>query len=213
MRKFIKGISYIIVALLLLGGIMLYLLSPSKKAEIDYSESKTMTIEDIVKKSNIGSMEILKNPTRLKGEVNIGNKDLKDIVYTVLLKSGVDELMYNEVEIVDDSIAVKVPYKVMGFIQTQVDFELIPEIQGEDLIFEIKDIHVGKLPISNSLFEKSLDYIQANKDFRIKDNKIIIDKSYVYPAKLNKVTVKDNKLNLDLEMEIGSVLDFLNNGR
>jgi cbb3-type cytochrome oxidase subunit 3 len=213
MRKFIKGISYIIVAFLLLGGIMLYLLSPSKKAEIDYSESKTMTIEDIVKKSNIGSMEILKNPTRLKGEVNIGNKDLKDIVYTVLLKSGVDELMYNEVEIVDDSIAVKVPYKVMGFIQTQVDFELIPEIQGEDLIFEIKDIHVGKLPISNSLFEKSLDYIQANKDFRIKDNKIIVDKSYVYPAKLNKVTVKDNKLNLDLEMEIGSVLDFLNNGR
>ena len=213
MRKFIKGISYIIVAFLLLGGIMLYLLSPSKKAEIDYSESKTMTIEDIVKKSNIGSMEILKNPTRLKGEVNIGNKDLKDIVYTVLLKSGVDELMYNEVEIVDDSIAVKVPHKVMGFIQTQVDFELIPEIQGEDLIFEIKDIHVGKLPISNSLFEKSLDYIQANKDFRIKDNKIIVDKSYVYPAKLNKVTVKDNKLNLDLEMEIGSVLDFLNNGR
>ena len=213
MRKFIKGISYIIVAFLLLGGIMLYLLSPSKKAEIDYSESKTMTIEDIVKKSNIGSMEILKNPTRLKGEVNIGNKDLKDIVYTVLLKSGVDELMYNEVEIVDDSIAVKVPYKVMGFIQTQVDFELIPEIQGEDLIFEIKDIHVGKLPISNSLFEKSLDYIQANKDFRIKDNKIIVDKSYVYPVKLNKVTVKDNKLNLDLEMEIGSVLDFLNNGR
>jgi cbb3-type cytochrome oxidase subunit 3 len=213
MRKFIKGISYIIVAILLLGGIMLYLLSPSKKAEIDYSESKTMTIEDIVKKSNIGSMEILKNPTRLKGEVNIGNKDLKDIVYTVLLKSGVDELMYNEVEIVDDSIGVKVPYKVMGFIKTQVDFELIPEIQGEDLIFEIKDIHVGKLPISNSLFEKSLDYIQANKDFRIKDNKIIVDKSYVYPAKLNKVTVKDNKLNLDLEMEIGSVLDFLNNGR
>jgi cbb3-type cytochrome oxidase subunit 3 len=213
MRKFIKGISYIIVALLVLGGIMLYLLSPSKKAEIDYSESKTMTIEDIVKKSNIGSMEILKNPTRLKGEVNIGNKDLKDIVYTVLLKSGVDELMYNEVEIVDDSIAVKVPYKVMGFIQTQVDFELIPEIQGEDLIFEIKDIHIGKIPISNSLFEKSLDYIQANKDFRIKDNKIIVDKSYVYPAKLNKVTVKDNKLNLDLEMEIGSVLDFLNNGR
>ncbi|WP_027701988.1 hypothetical protein [Metaclostridioides mangenotii] len=213
MRKFIKGISYILVALLVLGGIMLYLLSPSKKAEIDYSESKTMTIEDIVKKSNIGSMEILKNPTRLKGEVNIGNKDLKDIVYTVLLKSGVDELMYNEVEIVDDSIAVKVPYKVMGFIQTQVDFELIPEIQGEDLIFEIKDIHVGKLPISNSLFEKSLDYIQANKDFRIKDNKIIVDKSYVYPAKLNKVMVKDNKLNLDLEMEIGSVLDFLNNGR
>ena len=213
MRKFIKGISYIIVAFLLLGGIMLYLLSPSKKAEIDYSESKTMTIEDIVKKSNIGSMEILKNPTRLKGEVNIGNKDLKDIVYTVLLKSGVDELMYNEVEIVDDSIAVKVPHKVMGFIQTQVDFELIPEIQGEDLIFEIKDIHVGKLPISNSLFEKSLDYIQANKDFRIKDNKIIVDKSYVYPVKLNKVTVKDNKLNLDLEMEIESVLDFLNNGR
>jgi len=213
MRKFIKGISYIIVALLVLGGIMLYLLSPSKKAEIDYSESKTMTIEDIVKKSNIGSMEILKNPTRLKGEVNIGNKDLKDIVYTVLLKSGVDELMYNEVEIVDDSISVKVPYKVMGFIQTQVDFELIPEIQGEDLIFEIKDIHVGKLPISNSLFEKSLDYIQANKDFRIKDNKIIVDKSYVYPVKLNEVTVKDNKLNLDLEMEIGSVLDFLNNGR
>ena len=213
MRKFIKGISYIIVALLVLGGIMLYLLSPSKKAEIDYSESKTMTIEDIVKKSNIGSMEILKNPTRLKGEVNIGNKDLKDIVYTVLLKSGVDELMYNEVEIVDDSISVKVPHKVMGFIQTQVDFELIPEIQGEDLIFEIKDIHVGKLPISNSLFEKSLDYIQANKDFRIKDNKIIVDKSYVYPVKLNKVTVKDNKLNLDLEMEIESVLDFLNNGR
>jgi len=58
-----------------------------------------MTIEDIVKKSNIGEMEILKNPTRLKGEVNIGNKDLKDIVYTVLLKSGVDELMYNEVKI------------------------------------------------------------------------------------------------------------------
>ncbi|WP_315166469.1 hypothetical protein [Metaclostridioides mangenotii] len=213
MRKFIKGISYIIVVLLVLGGIMLYLLSPSEKAEIDYSGSKTMTIEDIVKKSNIREMEILKNPTRLKGEVNIGNKDLKDIVYTVLLKSGVDELMYNEVKIVDDSISVKVPYKVKRFIQTQVDFELIPEIQGEDLIFEIKDIHVGKLPISNSLFEKSLDYIQANKDFRIKDNKIIVDKSYVYPAKLNKVTVKDNKLNLDLEMEIGSVLDFLNNGR
>ncbi|WP_024620190.1 hypothetical protein [Metaclostridioides mangenotii] len=213
MRKFIKGISYIIVVLLVLGGIMLYLLSPSEKAEIDYSGSKTMTIEDIVKKSNIGEMEILKNPTRLKGEVNIGNKDLKDIVYTVLLKSGVDELMYNEVKIVDDSISVKVPYKVKGFIQTQVDFELIPEIQGEDLIFEIKDIHVGKLPISNSFFEKSLNYIQANKDFRIKDNKIIVDKSYVYPAKLNKVTVKDNKLNLDLEMEIGSVLDFLNNGR
>jgi len=47
----------------------------------------------------------------------------------------------------------------------------------------------------------------------MEDNKIILDKSYLYPAKLNDVKVKDNKLNLDLELEVGSVLDFLNNGR
>ncbi|GEM_PF-2104885 len=213
MRKLIKGMSYILVTFLLLGGILIFLLSPSEKAKIDQSNIKTVTIEDIVKKSDIGSMEILRNPTRLKGEINVSNQDFKDIVYTVLTKSGVEELMHSEVQIVDDSIRVKAPYKIMGFLDTQVDFDLLPKIQDENLVFEINNIHVGKLPISNSLFRKSLDYMYENKEFRMEDNKIILDKSYLYPAKLNDVTVKDNKLNLDLELEVGSVLDFLNNGR
>lgn len=212
MSRFLKGVSYIVLFLIVLCGLAIYLLTPSEKANIDSSGNdtrETVSIKDIVKRSGVGDMEILRDPPRLEGTVKVGDQDLKNIVYTVFLNSGVDQLKNHEVSIVDDHVLVKLPYRLFDFFNTQIDFELEPEIKDQNLVFVINKIHVGKIPISESMVKKLVESKYPDKNIDIQGNQVILDKSYIEPAKLNDIEVKNGQLNIDLEIEADNVLRAL----
>lgn len=205
-----KSLKIIISIFVLLGIILLgayYALTPSES--VNTSKGRFITSEELLTGSFIDNVEILKNPLRAQGKISISKDDFKNVVYTAMTEYNIEELKNIDVSIFNNVIKVVSPYKVLGFIDSQISVNLNPTIVNHNLNIKLTDCKLGKIKIKDEKIGRLLKQYKDKIPFTLKDNVIIVNKNDTYPLTLNKIDVKDKEILLDLQLEVNNLIDFI----
>ncbi len=202
--KIIIGI-FVIIGIILLGTY--YALTPSES--VSTSKGRLVTREELLTGSFIDNVEILKNPLRAQGKISISKDDFKNVVYTAMAEYNIEELKNIDVNIFNDTIRVVSPYKVLGFIDSQISLNLNPTIVNHNLNIKLTDCKLGKIKIKDEKIGRLLKQYKDKIPFTLKDNVLIVNKNDTYPLTLNKIDVKDKEILLDLQLEVNNLIDFI----
>ena len=202
--KIIIGI-FVLIGIVLLGAY--YALTPSES--VSTSKGRLVTREELLTGSFIDNVEILKNPLRAQGKISISKDDFKNVVYTAMAEYNIEELKNIDVNIFNDTIRVVSPYKVLGFIDSQISLNLNPTIVNHNLNIKLTDCKLGKIKIKDEKIGRLLKQYKDKIPFTLKDNVLIVNKNDTYPLTLNKIDVKDKEILLDLQLEVNNLIDFI----
>lgn len=205
-----KKLKIIISIFVLLGIVLLgayYALTPSES--VNTSKGKLITSEELLTGSFIDNVEILKNPLRAQGKISISKDDFKNVVYTAMTEYNIEELKNIDVNIFNNAIKVVSPYKVLGFIDSQISVNLNPTIVNHNLNIKLTDCKLGKIKIKDEKIGRLLKQYKDKIPFTLKDNVLIVNKNDTYPLTLNKIDVKDKEILLDLQLEVNNLIDFI----
>ncbi len=202
--KIIIGI-FVLIGIVLLGAY--YALMPSES--VSTSKGRLITKEELLTGSFIDNVEILKSPLRAQGKISVSKDDLKNVVYTAMTEYNVEELKNIDVSIFDNVIKVVSPYKVLGFIDSQISLNLNPSIVNHNLNIKLTDCKLGKIKIKDEKIGRFLKKYKEKIPFTLKDNVLIVNKNDTYPLTLNKIDVKDKEILLDLQLEVNNLIDFI----
>lgn len=215
--KVIKGviiikkilITILVVIVILVGGAY-YMLIPQKKVSIN-EDAKVITTEELLKGNFIESFEILKNPIRLEGSLAVSSNEFKDIIYTIMTKYNIEELRYSNIYLNDNFIKVIMPYKLLNFIDTQLEMKIYPTIIDNNLYLKLKDFKIGKIKVNDSIVESILETNANNLPFVVEKNVIIVDKSYTGPIKIENIKVKEDKIIVDIIVSATDAIEYIVN--
>ncbi|MDK2585472.1 hypothetical protein QOZ83_06305 [Romboutsia sedimentorum] len=205
-----KSLKIIIGIFVLLGIVLLgayYALTPSES--VNTSKGRIITSEELLIGSFIDNVEILKNPLRAQGKISISKDDFKNVVYTAMTEYNIEELKNIDVNIFNNVIKVVSPYKVLGFIDSQISVNLNPTIVNHNLNIKLTDCKLGKIKIKDEKIGGLLKQYKDKIPFTLKDNVVIVNKNDTYPLTLNKIDVKDKEILLDLQLEVNNLIDFI----
>ena len=183
-----------------------FMLIPSEKLILD--NNKVITIEDVLKENFIESFEILNNPIGLKGTLEISQEIFREILYTVAMKYNIDELKFTETTLHDKYIKIKVPNKVLNFIETQYEVNIYPKVIDNNLHLKLKDLKIGKLKLPNSIVEYILKSNINKLPFEIEKNEIIIDSSFIKPLYIETIKVNEGKIILNIFVTAKDIIEF-----
>ncbi len=208
MSKFSKSLITIIVILIIVIGGGYYLLTPNESITSN-NENKIITIEEILKGSFINKVEINNNPLRLKGKISISQQEFKDIVYTIANKNNIYELEKANIFINDNKLELIYPYKILGFIDTQIKVYLNPKVVNNNLELTLSNAKLGKINISDKLVVNNIKSYKDKIPFDIKDNVVIVSKDYTYPITLNNVEINNKEIFINLEIYANNLIDFI----
>jgi hypothetical protein len=205
-----KSLKIIIGIFVLLGIVLLgayYALTPSES--VNTSKGRIITSEELLIGSFIDNVEILKNPLRAQGKISISKDDFKNVVYTAMTEYNIEELKNIDVDIFNNVIKVVSPYKVLGFVDSQISVNLNPTIVNHNLNIKLTDCKLGKIKIKDEKIGELLKQYKNKIPFTLKDNVVIVNKNDTYPLTLNKIDVKDKEILLDLQLEVNNLIDFI----
>lgn len=183
------------------------MLIPSKKVILD-TNNKIITIEDLLKENFIESFEILNNPIGLKGTLEISQDVFRDILYTIIMKYNIDEFKFTETTLHDNYIKIKVPNRVLNFIDTQYEVNIYPNVIDNNLQLKLKDLKIGKLKLPNSIVEYVLKSNINKLPFEIEKNEIIIDSSCIKPLYIESIKVNEGKIILNIFVTAIDIIEF-----
>lgn len=186
------------------------MLIPQKKVSIN-EDAKVITTEELLKGNFIESFEILKNPIRLEGSLAVSSNEFKDIIYTIMTKYNIEELRYSNIYLNDNFIKVIMPYKLLNFIDTQLEMKIYPTIIDNNLYLKLKDFKIGKIKVNDSIVESILETNANNLPFVVEKNVIIVDKSYTGPIKIENIKVKEDKIIVDIIVSATDAIEYIVN--
>lgn len=208
MKKLFKIIVPIIIVILILLWALYYLLIPTNKIYLE-RDNKIITYKDLIEGDFLKSCELLKNPLGLKGNIEVSNKEFRDIIYTLMKKYNISELKDTYIEIEDKNIKVSSPYEVLGFIESQFELTIVPKVVNNILNIKVTDSKLGKINISNNILKRIMKSYESKIPFSIDGDTIIIDKNYTYPLVIDRLSVEKGKIILEAEVRIDNLLDFI----
>lgn len=204
-------ISKIVISIIIILGVTLfgiyYALMPSEK--IDIVEGRLITSEELLTGSFIDHVEVLKNPLRLQGKISMSGEAFKNVVYTVMTEYNIEDFKNVYIDVNNNAIRVISPYKILGFIDSQIEADLNPSVVDNNLNIKLTHFKLGKIKINNKTVSKKLQAYQKYMPFVVQDNIIIVDKKYTYPMTLNDVNIKEKDIILDLQLEVNNLIDFI----
>lgn len=208
MKKCITILISILVVLAIIGFGGYYVLIPDKPIDTS-SKGKVITVDEILNGSFIKSGNVYTNPLRVVGTIAIDEEEFKDIVYTIMINKNIIELENIYIEIVEGKIKLISPYKIMG-IHTQLEVNATPSVENGNLKFTLTNAKVGKININNKILSKALEKNMNKIPFTINDNIIIIEKQRMSPMTLENITIENNSIIIDLQIEVNNLINFMN---
>lgn len=215
MKNITKILAIIAIIILILVGAIYYFLTPSEKLDLSSTnkENRVVTTEDLLKGASIDTFEVLNNPLRLEGKINVSDETVQNLVYTIMKKSDMENVEYSDIQVVKDRIKIVSPYKVLGFIDSQYELYLDLGVEKDNLVATLNDFKIGKIKVSNTIIKNVLKKYKSTSGLKVEGNKFIVDKSNIYPMLVKKVDVKDNIVILNVEVEAENVMEFLKNSK
>lgn len=208
MKKGAKILISILVILIIITGGTYYLLIPKERVTQN-TNNKIITEQDLLQNASIDEFQLVKNPLRLKGKVSISSDEFQNIIYTIMNEYNVEDFKHANVDINNSKVKIMYPYKVLGFIDSQLEVNLIPEVVENKLNIVLTDAKLGKINISDKILKEGLKKYREKIPFEVKNNTIIIDKNDIYPTTLNKVEITEKDILIDLEIQANNLIDFI----
>ena len=204
-------ISKIIISIVIVLGVILfgiyYALIPSER--IDIVEGRLITSEELLTGSFIDRVEVLKNPIRLQGKTSMSGEEFKNVIYTVMTEYNIKELKNVYIDVNNNVIKVISPYKILGFIDSQIETDLNLSVVDNNLNIKLTHVKLGKIKINDKTVSKELLAYEREIPFVVQDTSIIVDKKYTYPMTLNDVNIKEKDIIIDFQLEVNNLIDFI----
>lgn len=208
MKKSVKILLSILVILIIITGGIYYSLIPKERV-IQNTNNKIITEQDLLQNASIEGFQLVKNPLRLKGKVSISSDEFQNIIYSIMNEYNIENFKNANVDINNSKVKIMYPYKVLGFIDSQLEVNLIPEVVENKLNIVLTDAKLGKINISDKILKEGLKKYREKIPFEVKNNTIIIDKNDIYPTTLNKVEINEKDILIDLEIQANNLIDFI----
>ena len=172
--KISKKLSAIILLIVIIGGGLVYGLTPDESIESKdklANASTTTTIDSFNKDlaKNV-SIEQFRN---LSSTIKLDNSKFQS-----LLKNSVDKnsaLLEGSYKIERSHINAKLPIKVLGVFDTIVYSNISVAGEGNSLTLTLEDAKMGKLPIPSFILEKYLKEALTGTSAEVKGNVITIN--------------------------------------
>ena len=169
-----KKLSAIILSIIIIGGGLIYGLTPDESIESKdklANVSTTTTIDSLNKDlaKNI-SIEQFRN---LSSTIKLDNSKFQS-----LLKNSVDKnsaLLEGSYKIERSHINAKLPIKLLGVFDTIVYSNISVAGEGNSLTLTLEDAKMGKLPIPSFILEKYLKEALTGTSAEVKGNVITIN--------------------------------------
>ena len=169
-----KKLSAIILSIIIIGGGLIYGLTPDESIESKdklANVSTTTTIDSLNKDlaKNI-SIEQFRN---LSSTIKLDNSKFQS-----LLKNSVDKnfaLLEGSYKIERSHINAKLPIKLLGVMDTIVYSNISVAGEGNSLTLTLEDAKMGKLPIPGFILEKYLKEALTGTSAEVKGNVITIN--------------------------------------
>ena len=189
--KISKKLSAIILSIIIIGGGLIYGLTPDESIESKdklANVSTTTTIDSLNKDlaKNI-SIEQFRN---LSSTIKLDNSKFQS-----LLKNSVDKnsaLLEGSYKIERSHINAKLPIKLLGVFDTIVYSNISVAGEGNNITLTLEDAKMGKLPIPGFILEKYLKEALMGTSAEVKGNVITINS---LPLKISGVYISiDNEI-------------------
>ncbi len=172
--KISKKLSAIILSIIIIGGGLIYGLTPDESIESKdkLANVSTTTTTDSLNKDlakNI-SIEQFRN---LSSTIKLDNSKFQS-----LLKNSVDKnsaLLEGSYKIERSHINAKLPIKLLGVFDTIVNSNISVAGEGNSLTLTLEDAKMGKLPIPGFILEKYLKEALTGTSAEVKGNVITIN--------------------------------------
>ena len=172
--KISKKLSAIILSIVIIGGGLIYGLTPDESIESKdklANASTAMTVDSLNKdlSKNI-SIEQFRN---LSSTIKLDNSKFQS-----LLKNSVDKnsaLLEGSYKIERSHINAKLPIKLLGVFDTIVYSNISVAGEGNSLTLTLEDAKMGKLPIPGFILEKYLKEALRGTSAEVKGNVITIN--------------------------------------
>lgn len=172
--KISKKLSAIILLIVIIGGGLVYGLTPDESIESKdkLANSSTTTTVDSFNKDlakNV-SIEQFRN---LSSTIKLDNSKFQS-----LLKNSVDKnsaLLEGSYKIERSHINAKLPIKLLGVFDTIVNSNISVAGEGNSLTLTLEDSKMGKLPIPGFILEKYLKEALTGTSAEVKGNVITIN--------------------------------------
>lgn len=186
-----KKLSAIILSIIIIGGGLIYGLTPDESIESKdklANVSTTTTIDSLNKDlaKNI-SIEQFRN---LSSTIKLDNSKFQS-----LLKNSVDKnfaLLEGSYKIERSHINAKLPIKLLGVFDTMVYSNISVAGEGNNITLTLEDAKMGKLPIPGFILEKYLKEALMGTSAEVKGNVITINS---LPLKISGVYISiDNEI-------------------
>lgn len=172
--KISKKLSAIILSIVIIGGGLIYGLTPDESIESKdklANVSTTTTVDSLNKDlaKNV-SIEQFRN---LSSTIKLDNSKFQS-----LLKNSVDKnsaLLEGSYKIERSHINAKLPIKLLGVFDTIVYSNISVAGEGNSLTLTLEDAKMGKLPIPGFILEKYLKEALTGTSAEVKGNVITIN--------------------------------------
>lgn len=172
--KISKKLSAIILSIVIIGGGLIYGLTPDESIESKdklANVSTTTTVDSLNKDlaKNI-SIEQFRN---LSSTIKLDNSKFQS-----LLKNSVDKnstLLEGSYKIERSHINAKLPIKLLGVMDTIVYSNISVAGEGNNLTLTLEDAKMGKLPVPGFILEKYLKEALTGTSAEVKGNVITIN--------------------------------------
>lgn len=172
--KISKKLSAIVLSIVIIGGGLVYGLTPDESIESKdklANASTAMTVDSLNKDlaKNV-SIEQFRN---LSSTIKLDNSKFQS-----LLKNSVDKnsaLLEGSYKIERSQISAKLPIKLLGVFDTIVYSNISVAGEGNSLTLTLEDAKMGKLPIPSFILEKYLKEALTGTSAEVKGNVITIN--------------------------------------
>lgn len=197
-----KKLSAIILSIIIIGGGLIYGLTPDESIESKdkfANVSTTTTIDSLNKDlaKNI-SIEQFRN---LSSTIKLDNSKFQS-----LLKNSVDKnsaLLEGSYKIERSHINAKLPIKLLGVFDTIVYSNISVAGEGNSITLTLEDAKMGKLPIPGFILEKYLKEALMGTSAEVKGNVITINS---LPLKISSVYISiDNEIVTKVSLDFKQV--------
>ena len=200
--KISKKLSAIILSIVIIGGGLIYGLTPDESIESKdklANVSTTTTVDSLNKDlaKNI-SIEQFRN---LSSTIKLDNSKFQS-----LLKNSVDKnstLLEGSYKIERSHINAKLPIKLLGVMDTIVYSNISVAGEGNNLILTLEDAKMGKLPVPGFILEKYLKEALTGTSAEVKGNVITINS---LPLKISGAYISiDNEIVTKVSLDFKQV--------
>lgn len=213
-KKSIFNAVIVICLLLLATFLFLLFISPKNSLTIPKPE-KYNSLEDFTKSKMQEALNDVINSKKMNFTLTFSEEELNDLLRLVYYSninniSDLEKIKGIKCVIADKKVEMFANVKVLGPFMAGSKSEFTPAIENNKIALKLEKFSVGAIQVPNSiplnlLKSKDNSYFSTS----VENSSIVLMNSLPKQFELSNIYIKDNKVNLDVNVSIKSVQDTI----